>query len=134
MAGRCAPSEECGGLVVGQSQGGAQVLVDVRVDGDHRLAGGGQMADEQCGQRGLAAAALADEGDLHLGLPGCRVGTRKRRRRVLEIVIVTDSGMLSVVSGAACAGRADCLDRVMPGLLYRGRAGSHYPRVGEHWN
>ena len=44
---------------------GAQVLVDVRVDGQHGGAAGGQVAAEQRGRGGLAAAALADERDAH---------------------------------------------------------------------
>jgi hypothetical protein len=41
------------------------VLVDVAVDGEDRGAGARQVAGEECGQGGLAAAALADERDPH---------------------------------------------------------------------
>jgi hypothetical protein len=54
-----------GGLVGGGAERGGQVLVDVGVDGQHGQPAADEVPDEQGGQRGLAAAALADEGDLH---------------------------------------------------------------------
>ena len=56
------------GLRLLQAERGAEMLVDVRVHGDHGQADGGQVTDEQRGQRGLATAALADECDLHVHL------------------------------------------------------------------
>ncbi|GAA0676420.1 hypothetical protein GCM10010193_31910 [Kitasatospora atroaurantiaca] len=74
-------------------------MVDIGVDGDDGASGGGQMADEQGGQRGLAAAALADEGDLHLRL---RLSLQRPTAAglLLEIVIVTDSG--HAIGGLGC--------------------------------
>ncbi len=55
-----------GGLRLVQAERGSQVLVDVGVDRDDGCAGGGEMADEQRGQGGLAAAALPDESNFHV--------------------------------------------------------------------
>jgi hypothetical protein len=48
-----------------QAERDTQVLVDVRVDGDHRRARLGQVPGEQRRQRGFPAAALTHERDLH---------------------------------------------------------------------
>ena len=63
-AGRRPRPADAGGLAVGAERLG-QVLVDVGVDGYHRPPAGGQMPNEQRRQRGLPAAALARERDLH---------------------------------------------------------------------
>jgi hypothetical protein len=52
------------GLV--EAEGDAEGLVDVGVDGEHWQPGFGQVPGEQRRERGLAAAALADERDLHV--------------------------------------------------------------------
>ena len=62
----CAHGGQRGGLVVVETERGPQVLVDVGVHRDDRGAGGGEVADEERGQRGLAAAALPHESDLHV--------------------------------------------------------------------
>src|SRR5690606_11646428 len=49
----------------GGAESDGQVLVDVRVDGEYGCARTGQVRREQTAQRRLAAATLADEGDLH---------------------------------------------------------------------
>jgi hypothetical protein len=64
ISGRCAPS--AGSAAASFSESRAQVLVDVGVDGEDGHARGGEVADEERGQRGLAAAALPDESDLHV--------------------------------------------------------------------
>lgn len=55
-----------GGLVLAESERGAQVLVDVGVHRDDGGLIGCEMADEEGGQGRLAAAALSHESDLHV--------------------------------------------------------------------
>ncbi len=55
-----------GGLRLVEAECGAQVLIDVGVDGQDRRSGCREVADEQGGQRGLAAAALPDESNFHV--------------------------------------------------------------------
>jgi hypothetical protein len=54
------------GDAVVKAERAAEVLVDVGVNRQDRTAERGEVAAEQRRQRGLAAAALADEGDLHV--------------------------------------------------------------------
>jgi hypothetical protein len=46
------------------------VLVDVGVDREHGVAAGGEVTGDEAAEGGLAAAALADEGDSHGGSGG----------------------------------------------------------------
>lgn len=55
-----------GRLVLAEPERRAQVLVDVGVHRDDTGFIGGEVADEKGGQRGLAAAALPHESDLHV--------------------------------------------------------------------
>ncbi|MER7458857.1 hypothetical protein [Micromonospora sp. NPDC126480] len=55
------------------------MLVDVGVDGQHGTALLGEVAGEQRGKRGLPAAALTDERDLH----------RTQRATTLTIIVST---------------------------------------------
>ena len=61
--GQVRAERERGGAVVTESR--AEVLVDVGVDGEQRTPFGCEVGNHQRSQRGLAAAALADERDLH---------------------------------------------------------------------
>jgi hypothetical protein len=60
-----AQRRDLGGLVVVHAERRAEVLVDVGVDGDHRQPAQREVPDEQRREGGLAAAALADERNLH---------------------------------------------------------------------
>ena len=52
--------------VVVQAERGPEVLVDVGVHGDDGRSGGREVAHEERGQGGLAAAALPDESNFHV--------------------------------------------------------------------
>ncbi len=64
----CAHRGQPPGLLLVEPERGAQVLVDVGVHRDDMGLLGGEVTDEERGQRRLAATALSHESDLHVHL------------------------------------------------------------------
>jgi len=71
---------------VAKAQRVAEMLVDVGVDGQHRPAEVREVTAQQSGQRGLAAATLTDESDLH---EGHSESWRRCRAELSDIVTTT---------------------------------------------